>query len=84
MTALTKNISRVTTQQYCVLNHRRARQIVVTLLTHDGKDSIQFHEKRGRQKFLLSIEGAMNIAVRMSVEAARRKKLEEKKAKKLA
>ena len=84
MTQLTKTISRVTQQDYCVLHHRRARPIVVSLLTHDGKDSIQFSEKRGRKKFYLSIEGAMRIAVKMTVEADRKKAKAERAAKKRA
>ena len=81
MTQLTKTIARVSQQEYCVLHHRRARPIVVCLLTHDGKDSIQFSEKRGRKKFYLSIEGAMRIAVKMTVEADRKKAQAARKAK---
>ena len=81
MTTLLKPVRRSTAQEYCVLHHRQPKTICLALLPGD---TIEFHEKRGRRKFRLTIDGAFLIAVRMTVEAARRKRLAERAAKKKA
>ena len=77
MTTINKITTRVTRDQYRVLHHRRPRNICVSLCVGDY---IEFREKGRRGRWTLPIDAAFIIAVKMQVEADRRKKREERRA----
>lgn len=74
MTTINKKIQRRTQASYAVLT-RTARPIVVALLP---QDILEFREAGCRTRFTLAIDDVFRLAIRMSVEAARRAKREGK------
>lgn len=72
MTTLTNRVTRRTRGEYSVMIRAR-RPIVVSLLPGDV---LEFRELRTRKRFTLAIDDAYRIAIRATVEAARRAKRE--------
>jgi hypothetical protein len=74
-----KPTTRRTRLEYGVLRSHKRRPIVVSFIP---TDTLEFHELRSRKKFTLTVDDAFRIAVKATANAARRKKEEERKAKK--
>ena len=78
MIEIHKPTHRLTRQQYGVLHHRKLRRIVVSLIPGDV---LEFREQGGRHRFSMPVDTAFRMAIRMTVEAARRAKAEARRAK---
>jgi len=78
MTTITdKSVFRVTRAAYTVLHHSKYRQIVLGI---EPGDLVTCREKGRRKRWSITADDLFHFLVRKQAEADRRKKIEERKA----